>query len=74
MRLAFLIFFILLGCAGTKNGAIERVGNDKNVFFSMTKKDGYDYLKMQGFTLRKLDSVRENVGKVYLFYYRRQAQ
>ncbi|MBF0556374.1 MAG: hypothetical protein HQK96_17795 [Nitrospirae bacterium] len=74
MRLAFLIFFILLGCAGTENGVIKHASNDKNVFFSMTKKDGYDYLKMQGFTLRKLDSVKENVGKVYLFYYRRQAQ
>jgi hypothetical protein len=70
MRFILFVFFILISCAGTKNGAIEKASNDKNVFFTMSKKDGYDYIKMEGFSLRKLDSVKENVGRVYLFYYK----
>jgi len=73
MRLLLIFFLLLLGCAGTKNDAIKKAGHDKHVFFAMTKKEGYDYLKMMQLTLRKIDSVNEgSAGKVYIFFYREQ--
>lgn len=73
LRAFLLLSVLLIGCAGTKNGAIEKAGNDKNVFFSMSKKEGFDYLKLMQLTLRKIDSVNEgSSGKVYIFHYREQ--
>lgn len=71
MRLLLISFLFLFGCAST-NDVTKKVGNDKHVFFATSKKEGYEFLKMQELTLRRIDSVRETTGKVYLFFYRDQ--
>jgi hypothetical protein len=71
MRFLLFSFLVLAGCASTDD-AVKKAGHDKHVFFTISKSEGYEFLKMQGLQLRKLDSVREKTGKVYLFYYRDQ--
>lgn len=72
MRLFLISILLLVGCASTETGAIKKAGNDKRVFFTTSKKEGYEFLKMQDFKLRKLDSIKESTGKVYLFFYKDQ--
>lgn len=73
LRAFLLLSVLLLHCAGTKNGAIvKEVVNDKNVFFAMSKFEGYSFLKQYGLTLCKLDSSNESFEKVYIFYYKEE--
>ena len=71
MRIFLISFLILFGCAST-NDVTKKVGNDKRVFFATSKKEGYEFMKMQELTLRRIDSVREPTGTVYLFFYKDQ--
>jgi hypothetical protein len=59
-----------MGCAGTNEDVTKKVCKNKNLFFSASKTDGYNFLKMYGLVLKNLDSVKEGSEKVYIFYYR----
>ena len=65
-----LLLSMTLICSSTKQGVIEKVGNDKKVFFSYKKKEGFEFLDMYQFKLRKLDSAMEGKEKVFIFYYK----
>lgn len=64
----FLIIFLagILHCGST----LQQASRDKHTFFSPSIKDGYDFIRSQGLELRKIDTVYDKSGKVYIFYYR----